>query len=213
MTSFRNSDGAAIVTALIDAIHDHRQHLSDIDGLIGDGDHGINMDKGFQMCRRQLADRSENMSGSLALLGQVLMDTIGGSLGPLYGSVFRSMARVSRSAESIDAKLFAAMLAAAEQKIRDIGQCVPGEKTILDVLAPASAAFAEVVAAGGDFAAALDAMTAAAHAGREATTDMVAMKGRSARLGERSRGVPDDGATCCALILVTRAQTIKPLLR
>ncbi|NQU76974.1 MAG: dihydroxyacetone kinase subunit L [Planctomycetes bacterium] len=212
MTSFPNKAGVAIIFALIDEIHRNKQSLSDIDGLIGDGDHGINMNKGFQMCKQRLVADTDDMSGAFRVLAQVLMDHIGGAMGPLYGSFFKAMAKASMKADPIDAGLFADMLTAAEQKVRDIGQCQLGDKTLLDVLAPASDAFKKNLANGGSFADALDAMSAAAEIGREATIDMIAKKGRASRLKERSKGVPDPGATSCCLILNTMARTVKQLL-
>jgi len=212
MTSFANSDGVVIVRAMVDAIAANKQTLSDIDGLIGDGDHGINMDKGFRLTGEQL-DSCEDLSAALKLLGSTLMEKIGGAMGPLYGSLFRAMARASVKAERIDARMFEAMLRSADERVRDIGECEPGDKTLLDVLAPAQKAFAEAVQQGKDFAEAMDAMSAAAENGREATVDMVARKGRSSRLGERSRGVPDAGATSCCILLTTMAEQAKKLLQ
>jgi phosphoenolpyruvate---glycerone phosphotransferase subunit DhaL len=97
-------------------------------------------------------------------------------------------------------------------EVRELGQAELGDKTLLDALSPASDAFAAAVAEGTDFAGALATMTDAALAGRDATIDMVAKKGRASRLGERSRGTPDAGATSCALILETLADAIMPLL-
>lgn len=212
MLSFSDKDGIAITLAMIDAIAANRQKLSDIDGLIGDGDHGINMHKGFRMCGEQIDVSATGFSESLRLLGGVLMEKIGGAMGPLYGSLFSAMGRACKDTDRIDAGTFAAMLRSAESKVRAIGQCERGDKTILDALAPASDAFAKAVDEGADFEAALGAMAAAAAAGRDATIDMVARKGRSSRLGERSKGVPDAGATSCCVILTTMADAIGPLL-
>lgn len=212
MKSFANADGAVLVAALIDAIEANKGRLSEIDGLIGDGDHGINMSKGFQICKRRLDPGAMNMSESLNLLGTVLADEIGGAMGPLYGTILRSMARASRREERIGADVFARMLESAETSVKDLGQCESGDKTLFDVLGPAASAFRKAVQAGSDFVSALDAMKAAAEAGRDATTDMVARKGRASRLGERSRGVPDAGATSCCLLFVTLADTAKTLM-
>jgi dihydroxyacetone kinase-like protein len=122
------------------------------------------------------------------------------------------MARASKNAEAIDAEVFATMLGSAEEKIRDLGQCELGDKTLLDVLGPATEAFNKAAADGGDFPAALTAMAAAATEGQQATVDMIARKGRASRLAERSRGVPDAGATSCSVILNTMADKAKTLL-
>ncbi len=209
---FRNADGAPVVLEMADAIARHRQSLSDIDGLIGDGDHGINMNKGFQLCRQRLDPAAMNLSASLRLLGDILMDEIGGSMGPLYGMAFRAMARSCKDADWIDGDVFADMLLKAEEKVRVIGECEEGEKTLLDVLAPARRAFDATWVETGDFALALQAMREAADAGREATIGMLARKGRSSRLGERSRGVADAGATSCALLLESISREVRARL-
>ncbi len=202
--AFRNEGGVAIVRAMIDVIAANRQHLSDIDGLIGDGDHGVNMNKGFQQCATQLGPDTASLSASLRVLGLALLE-IGGSMGPLYSSLFRAMGSVADKHDWIDAAVFESMLAAAGEKIRAVGECQPGDKTLLDVLAPARTAFAATREAGGTFPQALEALKAAAAAGRDATTSMIARRGRASRLGERSRGVPDPGATSCCLLLTTLA--------
>jgi len=212
MSSFANRDGGAIVRAMVEAIRQHKQELSDIDGLIGDGDHGINMDKGFQLCAAELTD-GMTLSESLRLLGSTLMEKIGGAMGPLYGSLFRAMGRACAKTERIDAATFEAMLSAADQQVREVGECEVGDKTLLDVLSPAREAFAATIEQDRNFAEAMEAMATAADAGRLATTDMVAKKGRSSRLGERSRGVPDAGATSCCILLTTMAQEARKLLQ
>ena len=109
-SSFKNEDGAKIVYDMIQAIQDNKQYLSDIDGLIGDGDHGINMNKGFTMCKEALDQEPGNMSASLKTLSNVLMEDIGGSMGPLYGCIFRAMFRASKGKEDIDKDVFKEMI-------------------------------------------------------------------------------------------------------
>ena len=212
-SSFKNEDGAKIVYDMIQAIQDNKQYLSDIDGLIGDGDHGINMNKGFTMCKEALDQEPGNMSASLKTLSNVLMEDIGGSMGPLYGCIFRAMFRASKGKEDIDKDVFKEMITKAEEGIRNIGGAEVGDKTLLDTVAPAAAAYCAAVAGGDDFATALTKMKAAAEVGRDSTKDLVAKKGRASRLGERSRGVLDAGATSCCLLLCTIADSIISLLQ
>lgn len=212
MEAFHDKAGITVTLAMIDVIARHREQLSDIDGLIGDGDHGINMDKGFRLCAEALDTRSMGFVESLRILGDTLMDRIGGSMGPLYGMMFRSMAKTARDRDQIDATLFAAMLGSAELKIRGIGQCQEGEKTLLDVLAPARRAFDEASSRGASFTESLEAMEAAANSGCKATIEMIARKGRASRLGERSRGVPDPGASSCRLLLTSMSCQIRSIL-
>lgn len=210
--SFSNTAGAVIVTDLIVAIQSQKQYLSDIDGKIGDGDHGINMNKGFTLTGEQLAAEPANLTASLNVLTKVLMLKIGGSMGPLYGMFFKAMVTATDGAESIDAAVFGKMIEGARANIQKISKAKPGDKTLMDVLVPAVDAYQAALEADEPFVACLDAMSVAAEKGRDATEDMVAKLGRSSRLGERSRGVIDAGAASCCLILQTMAGTIKTLL-
>jgi dihydroxyacetone kinase phosphoprotein-dependent L subunit len=203
-------DGAgAVVTGLIEVINANRAYLSEIDGAIGDGDHGINMSKGFTAAGARLAaGPPAGLGQALGVLGEVLVNDVGGSMGPLYGTFFQAMSEAVGTREYLDAATFAAMLGAGLAAIQEIGSAKVGDKTLVDALAPARAAFDDAVAAGLPFAEGLVRMAAAAEAGRDSTRDMVARIGRASRLGERSRGVLDAGATSCALLLRSMATTI-----
>lgn len=207
---FSNSRGRVIVDRLIGVIHENRAYLSEIDGKIGDGDHGINMDKGFQLTAQRL-EEGMGMSDAMKTLGRTLLMEIGGSMGPLYGQFFKAMAKASKDADAVEAATFAAMLEAAYEAIRALGEAKPGDKTLVDTLDPAVAALRGAVDEGRSFGDSLDAMVAAAETGWKSTEDMVARIGRSSRLGERSRGVLDAGATSCYLMLKSMAETAKEL--
>lgn len=212
MDKFTQEAGSLIVDRLILAIQENKQYLSDIDGAIGDGDHGINMNKGFTMCREALDKQPGDFAYSLKTLGKILMMKIGGSMGPLYGKFFMSVGKAVEGAAEIGRDEFGQALASALEAIHAISPAQVGDKTLMDVLIPADEAYRAAVAEGAGFAAALDAMDAAALKGRDSTVDMVAKLGRSSRLGERSRGVMDAGSASCYLILHTMADTIKELL-
>ena len=212
MESFKNADGKIIVLNLITTIHANASFLSEVDGAIGDGDHGINMDKGFGKTREILGDRSLSMSESMSELSIELMEGIGGSMGPLYGTFFIEMADASEKHVEIDKVIFGKMLAGAISGIQDIGSAKRGDKTLLDTLIPAEEAFRAAVEEGQSFADALQAMRAAAEVGKDSTRAMVAKIGRASRLGERSRGILDAGATSCYLILNSLAESITGLL-
>ncbi len=199
-----------VVTDMIDAIVANRDHLSEIDGKIGDGDHGVNMAKGFKMCQRALGDPVPGLKESLAILGDTLMAGIGGSMGPLYGTFFIEMADSLDGVTALDAEVFGKMIRSGMDGVLDIGGAKPGDKTLLDTLVPAVAAYDSALKAGKPFTACLDDMTEAARRGRDSTVDMVAKVGRASRLGERSRGVLDAGSTSCCVILETMAKSIGP---
>lgn len=213
MQSFANKDGIKIVFDVINIVQENKQYLSDIDGAIGDGDHGINMNKGVTICREQLQDNPGDLAYGLKTLSRVLMTKIGGAMGPIYGMFFRSMAKKCDSVGEIDAQLFGQMLTAGKDGISGISQAEPGDKTLLDALVPAEKAYQNALNDGQSFQICLERMSQAAQQGSDATKDMVAKVGRSSRLGERSRGVTDAGAASCCLILESMAKSITNLLQ
>jgi dihydroxyacetone kinase-like protein len=208
---FANADAKEVLDDLVKTITENRAYLSEVDGAIGDGDHGINMSKGFKMAGERMSGE-ENLSEGLKIIGRTLVEEIGGAMGPLYGSVFKAMARTIKDAERVDAKAFEQMLSAAYEKIQDLGEAKVGDKTLVDTLDPALNAFREAREGGKSFSEALDAMREAAEKGKESTKELVARKGRAARLGERSKGVLDAGATSCWLILDSMAKSMQKLL-
>jgi len=211
--SFSNTRGVAIIFRMIKDIQENKQYLSDIDGLIGDGDHGINMNKGFTMCEERLTSTAVNLGEGLKLLSDILMMKIGGSMGPLYGLMFKAMSKEILSIETIDAKAFSRMLAVVPAELKKITKAQPGDKTLMDCLVPAVNAFEAAVNEGNDFTAALTKMKEAAIHGRDSTKNMLANDGRSSRLGERSVGVIDAGAASCCIILCSTADCIVELLQ
>ena len=212
MSTFSNTEGAVVVDRMILAIHENKQYLSDIDGTIGDGDHGINMNKGFSMTREALNQDPGDLSHGLITLAKILMMRIGGSMGPLYGKIFKALGKILAGHEQIDADLFRNALNAIKEALSALTPAKVGDKTLVDALYPAIDAYNHTLAEGGDFSTALKAMKKAAEEGRNATEDMVAQLGRSSRLGERSRGVIDAGAASCALLLGVMSDAIIELL-
>lgn len=211
MDSILNTEGAKIVDALIEAVQKNAQKLSDIDGAIGDGDHGVNMNKGFTLAAVEIATRPGNLSQGLSVISRTLMNSIGGAMGPLYGMFFRGLAKGCEGKERIDAEVFETMLGAAETSLRSLTQAEVGDKTLMDAFVPAVGAYRRARAENRSFGEALEAMAEAAERGRDSTRDLVARIGRASRLGERSRGTQDAGATSCALLLRTMADSIKKL--
>jgi dihydroxyacetone kinase-like protein len=204
------NEAGFVVSNLITAIVAERDHLSEIDGAIGDGDHGVNMAKGFKMCAEALGSPTPGLKESLATLGDTLLAGIGGSMGPLYGTFFNEMAEALDGQPALDAKTFGKMIRAGFVGVLDIGGAKPGDKTLLDTLAPAVEAFETALAAGKPYKGCLDDMTAAARKGRDSTVGMIAKVGRASRLGERSRGVMDAGSASCCVILESIATSVAP---
>jgi dihydroxyacetone kinase-like protein len=213
MKSFSNKEGAVIIDKLILAIQENKQYLSDIDGLIGDGDHGINMNKGFTMCSEELDKNPGDLAHGLKVLAKILMMKIGGSMGPLYGKFFKAIGVALEGKEVIGIAEMGEALKAAVDAIASISLAKVGDKTLIDTLIPALTAYEKAQAEGKTFTEALEAMKNAAIEGRDSTKEMVAKLGRASRLGERSRGVLDAGATSCCLILETISDEAGVLLK
>lgn len=206
MQTFENAGAGGIVLSMAERIVENKAYLSEIDGKIGDGDHGVNMAKGFGMAAERLKGRDVSLSEAFDTLGTVLLTEIGGSMGPLYGMMFTEFAEVLSGVEAIDPKALSSMLHAGLDGIVSVGSAKVGDKTLMDTLVPAIEAFDRAIADGHSFTDALTALVTAAEAGRDSTKDLMAKIGRASRLGERSIGVLDAGATSCAIILKELAE-------
>lgn len=209
---FANQEGEPVVRAMIQAIQENAAMLSQVDGAIGDGDHGINMNKGFTICAQRLTESPGSFSDGLKTLGRVLLSEIGGAMGPLYGTFFLEMSRASAGKERIDAAVFLGMLEQATEGVVSLGNAKLGDKSMVDALVPALEAFRKACQDRKAFPDALSAMADAAEKGKESTRGLVARIGRASRLGERSRGNLDPGATSCALLLGAMARSMTALL-
>ena len=212
MQAFKNAEGKSILLRMVQVIQENKEYLGQIDGVIGDGDHGANMNKGFTMFLNQYKDVDYSFTEGLYHLGMVLLNGIGGSMGPIYGTIFMAMSEAADGKDVIGLSELSQMLKAAEEELFTIVDARKGDKTLVDSLSPAIDAVQQAAAAEVDFRSALDAMCAASGQGKERTRDLTARYGRASRLGERSRGVLDAGAVSCDLLLIAMAQGIGELL-
>ncbi|TFB54915.1 dihydroxyacetone kinase subunit L [Cryobacterium sp. TMT2-17-1] len=190
-------------------MNEHRVELIDLDREIGDGDHGENMDRGFQAVLLKLDDLSSeaNPGDVFKLVATTLISTVGGAAGPLYGTAFLKAAVAITGSADLDGAALVAFLAAARDGIVLRGKAEPGDKTMVDAWTPAVDAAEAARADGANDLAILMAAAAAAEAGAEATEPWVARKGRASYLGERAIGHRDPGAQSSALLLRAAADT------
>jgi phosphoenolpyruvate---glycerone phosphotransferase subunit DhaL len=189
----------AEIAAVIDA---QRDHLTQLDAAIGDADHGINLARGFTAVQEALARTDTPTPGSVLMVtGSTLISKVGGASGPLYGTAFRRAAKALGDKPEADLPALAEALEAALAGVMKLGAAREGEKTMVDALAPAVAAFSAAVAAGAPAPGALAALTDAADAGAHDTISLQALKGRASYLGPRSVGHEDPGAASTVLIL------------
>jgi len=189
-------------------LRENRDFLTQLDSPIGDADHGVNMDRGFQAVVEKLPSVAGMDIGSiLKTVGSTLVSTVGGASGPLYGTAFLRAGIASAGKHELDEADVVSMLEAAVEGIKARGKAQPGEKTMLDALIPALTAAKEAEAQMMGLPQLLQHASAAAEAGMKATIPMLATKGRASYLGERSIGHQDPGATSSWLILKTLAET------
>jgi len=212
LNSMKNCAGKPVLLKMVAVIQQNKDYLGEVDGLIGDGDHGMNMNKGFTMFGDQIREKDIDFTAGLNDLGNLLFSQIGGSMGPIYGTMFMGMAEAGERFDVIDVYNFAAMLDAGLSNLQEVVQARVGDKTLIDTLVPANDAVQKAAKEGKSFADALKDMKAAAEAGRDFTKNLLSKFGRSSRLGERSRGVLDAGSVSCCLILCAMADGILELL-
>ena len=213
MDYFYNADGQIVIESMIKAIQRNKDYLGEIDGLVGDGDHGMNMNKGFTKAQTALADQPSSFTESLFILGDILFNEIGGSMGPIYGTIFTEMSEAASDYKQINLEVFSKMLSAGLSGLEDVVEARPGDKTLVDALSPAVDAINNAQIKGLGFKEALHDMKLASESGKNSTKDMVAKFGRSSRLGERSRGVIDAGAASCNIILQAMADALLDLIQ
>jgi len=191
-----------ILDKVIVTMDDNKLFLTELDNVIGDGDHGINMDRGFQAVKNQMPSyQDQEPDAILKDVGKQLMKVVGGSAGPLYGSAFKKAGVYLKGKTEISMDDFIGMMETSIEQIQKLGHAVEGEKTMLDAMFPATRAMKESYAADGDYKKALQAGVDAAKAGVEFTKTIIATKGRASYLGERSIGHQDPGATSFTLML------------
>ncbi len=187
--------------------------LARLDREVGDGDHGETMRRAFAAAgRTRAAATPEPADAALERAGQAILDAGGGASGPLIASVFIGLAAAARQRGALDAAAVADGLERARDLVVRMGRCAPGDKTLLDALAPAAEAARSAVEAEDGAVAIASVWGAAASAaarGREATADMAGRRGRAAWVEGRGAGTPDPGATSMALILDSAARVAR----
>ncbi|WP_327229648.1 dihydroxyacetone kinase subunit DhaL [Streptomyces murinus] len=186
------------MTATAASVDREAERLTTLDAAIGDADHGSNMRRGFTAVQAELDKETPGTPGAVLMLaGRLLISTVGGASGPLYGTLLRRTGKALGEDPEVTEEQLAEALRAGVQGVMKLGGAAAGDKTMVDALLPA------VAALGDGFAAA----RAAAEQGAEATVPLLAHKGRASYLGERSIGHQDPGATSSALLMAALAET------
>jgi phosphoenolpyruvate---glycerone phosphotransferase subunit DhaL len=185
-------------------IEKNKAYLTELDAPIGDSDHGANMARGFAAVSSKLQPGADDPAMAMKLIGMTLISTVGGSAGPLYGTMFLQAASKAGGKKTLSLTDWTECLEAGLAGLAMRGKAEPGEKTMVDALIPAVAALKS--SNGIHLAQALLASADAAEMGMKSTIPMLARKGRASYLGERSIGHQDPGATSMHIILRALAE-------
>jgi len=188
-------------------VDEHKTYLTELDSAIGDADHGANMARGTAAVLTHVDDAT-TIDALLKKAGMTLVSTVGGTSGPLYGTLLMKMGMATGSVVELSAEDFGKALRAGLEGLVARGKTELGDKTMVDALAPALDAYDAALTDGSDLHDAVAAAAQAAAAGRDATTPMVAKKGRASYLGERSAGHQDPGATSSTYLFDALADVI-----
>ena len=200
----------AIIAAIAKKIEAEKDFLTELDNEIGDGDHGINLARGFKSVKEKLPTFADKDIGAILKgVGTQLVSTVGGASGPLYGTAFMKAGNVCKGKMELTDAEFVAALDAAINGVKMRGKAVEGEKTMLDSLCPAYKALKDGIDGGKNLIDALSDGVDAAAKGVEYTKTIIATKGRASYLKERSVGHQDPGATSSLFMLQTALTVLR----
>jgi len=202
MNSLGVQDIRAIVSGIAVLMTEKKEELIRLDGAMGDGDLGLTMEKGFSAAREEAGKVDEPDLGKyLMKIGMAIARAAPSTMGTLVATGFMSGGKAVADASGLGGREMAAFFEAFTAGIMQRGKSKPGEKTIVDVLLPASQALAAAVSSGADLSEAFRRLRAAAAEGRERAKEMIAQHGRLAYYQEQSKGRDDPGAVACMYIL------------
>jgi len=206
MPALTSVQAKSMLLSVAAAVVAHKEFLCEADRQIGDGDHGIGMANGFEAAARELDAREYNdVYQVFSTVGRTMIKVMGGASGIIFGYLFYAGARNMPARAEITEAEFAEVFEKALAEIQAKGQAKPGDKTLVDGLAPAIQAMRDSLARGATFPEMLRAAYRAAEEGKEASKNYVAKLGKAKTLGERAIGFPDAG--CVSLTVITRAMS------
>jgi dihydroxyacetone kinase-like protein len=212
MKKLAPADLLAILRAIASRLREEKDTLCDLDGEIGDGDHGTTMAQGFEAVAAAISDLDIGritLADVFTTCARSFLDAVGATTGPLYASAFLHAAEFTANRTELPAEEAPLILCAFAEGIAHRGKARVGDKTMLDVWMPVCHRVQSARSSGEPLTELLPALTQIAEKGVEATMAMVASRGRSARLGERSLGHKDPGAASAAIIVACFTQTLQ----
>jgi dihydroxyacetone kinase-like protein len=199
----------AWIRGFADLVAENKDYLTELDSAIGDADHGANMHRGMTAAVAAIDETDPTTAKALfSKVGMTLVSKVGGASGPIFGTLFLRMGAALGAAEEVTLADLAPALRAGLDGVVARGKAELGDKTMVDALSPAVEAIESAVAVGASVDEAISRAFAAAEAGRDATTPMLARKGRASYLGERSVGHQDPGATTVGLLMAAAVKAM-----
>jgi len=196
------SDTEFVVRSIAQTALENETVFCELDSVVGDGDFGYSLARGFEKVLESWDGYARIDSGAfLQAVAVTITSRVGGTSGPLWGTAFLRASMVAKGKTTLSGTDIVAMLRAAVEGIQHRGNAELGDKTLLDALVPAANELEAGVAEGGTTAEILDRVAAATRSAAEATTTMLAKRGRASYSGQRSIGSPDAGAIAVAVII------------
>jgi dihydroxyacetone kinase-like protein len=191
-----------VVRTMAETAIENEKYFGDLDAVVGDGDFGYSLARGFENVLAEWDDVDRTDIGTfLKKIGMIITARIGGTSGPIWGTAFLRAGMTAGATDTLSGEQVVAMLRAAIEGIKARGQSDVGDKTLLDVLVPVTDRLEAELASGSDAGKALAQVASTARDAAEATVEMVARRGRASYTGERSRGSVDAGAMGVAVII------------
>jgi dihydroxyacetone kinase len=199
-----------IIAASAEAIFNNRDLLCELDGAVGDGDHGVTMELGWKAALRALdaTPKDSTITGMCEAIADAFLEAVGASAGPLYSTAFKTAGAAVSDRLNLDASATVAWLGGMAEGIMARGRAEPGDKTMIDAWSPAVAEAARLLSNNGSVAAIMAAAADGAERGAEATIQMQSNRGRSKKLGARSVGHKDPGAASTAIMISAWAEAL-----
>tara|TARA_B100000575_G_scaffold67229_1_gene51931 strand:- start:532 stop:1167 length:636 start_codon:yes stop_codon:yes gene_type:complete len=200
-------DTIEMVKQIASSIIDSEPLLTDADRNLGDGDHGLGMERGMKAVIEKIESSSFNqISDVFKSAGMAMMSSMGGASGALFGTLFRNGGKALDGEENLNSEGLKSFLNAANEGVKSRGGASPGDKTMIDALEPAAQEASENISL--PLYELISLVSQAADRGKEESKDMIATMGRAKTLGERSLGHPDAGACSVAIILKSMSEFI-----
>jgi dihydroxyacetone kinase phosphoprotein-dependent L subunit len=201
-----------MILSVAEQLTAQKELLCKLDSFVGDGDHGLTVERGFKAVQAALTDRVlETPAQVLQEAANALVDSMGGAIGPIIGGFFEGSVKKLGDVREMGTAEMELMLTAGLRRIQLIGGAAEGDRTLVDALSPATAAFSQCAKEGGSLSQCMEKAAQAGEAGAESTRHMVAKQGRAKFLGEASLGHVDAGATTMSILLRTMSDEIRRL--